>query len=342
MTTPATLTFLLGAPRSGTTMLERMLSSHTQIKGGPEPHLLTPLAYLGYWGRVDKAPYDHIVASVGQHAFIESLPRKEQDYWKACKSYCDLLYGAYMEQATETICLDKTPEYTTVWPFLTKVYPDAKYIVLTRHPAAILSSFANSFFDGDFDIAQQHDPLLERYVPALAGFLRQTYVPFLHLSYEDLVREPEDWLKKICAFLEIPFEAGIVDYGGKHDRQAAEAGLGDPISVSQYSRPTDSSINKWVKEYAGDTRKLSVLRESVARLDPADLATIGYPENSFWDPIEQTNPGNKRRARKNRLTHYRLQRKLIVKLRGLTQRNTRVRAGISWLRMVCDVLLREY
>ncbi len=336
------LTFLLGAPRSGTTLLERMLSSHSLIKGGPEPHLLTPLAYLGYWGRVDKAPYDHIVASAGQKAFIEGLPHKEQDYWKACRSYCDSLYAAYMMQGNETICADKTPEYTTIWPFLSKVYPDARYIVLTRHPAAILSSFANSFFDGDFDIAQRHDPILERYVPALAGFLRQTDVPFFHLSYEDLVREPEQWLRKICAFLEISYEPGMVDYGSKHNRHAAEMGLGDPIGVSQHSRPTESNINKSFAEYAGNAHKMDVLRKSVARLDAADLATIGYPETFFWDSIDAANRGANGAPAKTRLSRYRLQRKVIVKLRRLTQRNARLRAGIGWLRMVCDVLLREY
>lgn len=108
------LCFILGAPRSGTTLLERMLASHSMIKGGPEPHLITPLAHLGYWARVDKAPYDHIVASIGQKAFVEELPDKENDYWRACRAYCDELYSAYMKSSSQVICLDKTPEYVTV------------------------------------------------------------------------------------------------------------------------------------------------------------------------------------------------------------------------------------
>jgi hypothetical protein len=319
-----------------------MLSSHSLIKGGPEPHLLTPLAYLGVWGRVDKAPYDHIVASIGQKAFVASLPHKEMDYWKACRSYCDVLYTAYMEQASESICLDKTPEYTTVWPFLLKVYPDAKYIVLTRHPAAILASFANSFFDGDFAIAQRHDPILERYIPALAGFLRQTDVALLHLSYEELVREPEGCLRKICTFLAIPFESEAVNYGGKQNRQAAEAGLGDPIGVSQHARPTDAGVDKWIQEYAGDAVKRRILQTSIARLDPADLAGIGYPESVIWEPIDELASRPTSPAKPSRFSRYRLQRKLIIGLRGLTQRHAWLRRALSRLRLVCDVLLREY
>jgi hypothetical protein len=41
-----------------------------------------------------------------------------------------------------------------------KVFPDAKYVVLTRHPLAIFSSFASSFFDGNYPVAQEYNPKL--------------------------------------------------------------------------------------------------------------------------------------------------------------------------------------
>ncbi|MDP7640106.1 MAG: sulfotransferase, partial [Candidatus Hydrogenedentes bacterium] len=46
----------MSSPRSGSTLLERILESHSAILGGPEPHLMTPLAHLGVWDNVDKAP----------------------------------------------------------------------------------------------------------------------------------------------------------------------------------------------------------------------------------------------------------------------------------------------
>src|SRR5688572_18610554 len=144
------LVLLVGAPRSGTTMLEQVLSSHAMVHGGPEPHLLTPLAHLGVWSTVYKAPYDHIVASLGQKDFVRQLPAQEEDYWAACRAYCEVLYGRFLEGTGKTVCLDKTPEYATVLPFIEKVLPDAKYVVLTRHPVAVFTSFANSFFGGDF------------------------------------------------------------------------------------------------------------------------------------------------------------------------------------------------
>lgn len=333
------LVFIFGAQRSGTTMLEHMLSSHSEVKGGAEPHLLTPLAHLGYWRNVDKAPYDHIVAALGQKAFVESLPHQAADYWRACRSYCDSLYRAYMDGEQKTVCLDKTPEYSTVWPFITNVYPDAKYLVLTRHPGAILSSFANSFFDGDYIAAQNHEPILARYIPALASFLRQGEVPFLHLRYEDLVTDPALWMERICNFLEIPFEAETVEYGDRV-RDRAKGGLGDPIGVGQHSRPSEAGMNKWAVEFATDRAKLDLLRSIVGKLDPGDLETIGYPLESFWQPLDNAEPAEN--IGRSKITGYRIQRKLIVGGRKLVHRSPMVRNMVSWIRLASDVLLREY
>ena len=54
------LIFVIGPPRSGSTLLQRMLSSHSAIFSCPELHIITPLAHLGYYKTVDKAPYGTI------------------------------------------------------------------------------------------------------------------------------------------------------------------------------------------------------------------------------------------------------------------------------------------
>ena len=71
------LLFLISPPRSGSTMLQRMLASHSQIHTHPEPHLLTPLHYLGYYATVDAAPYDHVNAARALREFTEELPGGE-------------------------------------------------------------------------------------------------------------------------------------------------------------------------------------------------------------------------------------------------------------------------
>jgi LPS sulfotransferase NodH len=332
--------FVIGSPRSGTTMMERMLSSHSMILGGPEPHLLTPLAHLGVWAKVDKAPYDHVLAAEAQKLYVSQLPNKEQDYWDACRAYCDVIYGRLLSTSDRKICLDKTPANALILPFMTKVFPDAKYVVLTRHPLAAFSSFANSFFDGDYAAAQSYNPLLNRYVPAMAAFLRQTDVSLIHVRYEDLVKAPEDWMAKVCEYIGVPFEPAMIEYGKGGEDESRAKGLGDPIGVKQHERPTTASLTKWAEELAVDNAKLEMMRGVIAQLDPDDLNTIGYPLDTLWRPMESV-AGHGAQPKPQKLSRYRLQRKLIVRLRAAAKKPGALRSVLRKLQLACDVLLRE-
>src|SRR5215510_7293661 len=74
------LIFLIGAPRSGTTLLARMMGAHSAIYQRAEPHLITPIAHLGYFGKVQKAPYDPNNVDQAIHEFVGDLPQGEADY----------------------------------------------------------------------------------------------------------------------------------------------------------------------------------------------------------------------------------------------------------------------
>jgi hypothetical protein len=334
------LLFLLGSPRSGSTMLERMLEAHPMILGGPEPHLLTPLAHVGYYAKAEKAPYDPRKTAESVRGFVESLPNKEQDYWAACRAYCEVLYGRLLEAGGKTIFLDKTPAYSLIWPFIIKLFPDARYIVLARHPVATFSSYANSFFGGDYRAAQDYNPLLHRYVPALAGFLRQDGISRIHIRYEDLVSEPETGMRDICAFVRIPFEPNTLDYGLKLGREELRAGFGDPIGVNRYIRPSTESIEKWAGELAGNSEKRRFMEQIISQLDPNDLATLGYPLETLWEPLNRAKARPVRRTR-DRAAAYQLQRRLIVKLRAFARRNRGFRKTLEAVRAVCGALLQN-
>ena len=62
---------------------------------------------------------------------------------------------------------------------------------LTRHPRSIFASYANSFFDGDYKAAVDFNPILSRYIPAMAAELRNPSVPLIHVSYEQLFPIPK-------------------------------------------------------------------------------------------------------------------------------------------------------
>jgi hypothetical protein len=92
---------------------------------------------------------------------------------------------------------------------------------------------------------------------------------------------------------------------------------------------------------ASDPQALALLQSVVNRLDPADLATIGFPLDSFWFPLEKSGDAREP-ARRAKLNFYRLQRKLIISGRRMAQRSPTLRSMLSRLKLACEVLLREY
>ena len=320
-------------------MLQRMLGSHSKIFTRPEPHMLTPLAYLGYHDTVEKAPYDHINAAKATREFVDALPRGEEDYLDALRSYTDRLYSGILDGRDERYFMDKTPAYGLVLPFVTRLLPNAKYIVLTRHPMAILSSYANSFFEGDYEAAYAFNPIVHRYVPAIGKMLREKSVPFVHVRYEDVVSDPSSKLKGIFEHLDLEHEESAVDYGShKHEKGS----FGDP-KVDDHSRPVTKSKERWATEMVADASKLEMARQIVSELDPEDLEAWGYPVDDIFEPLDrvrgETQPGPEKSLRWQ-LNPYRLQRKVLLSLRKDIHTSNFGKA-VRKVRYYCDVLLRE-
>jgi len=331
------LIFLIGAPRSGTTLLARMMGAHSAIYQRSEPHLITPIAHLGFYGSVQKAPYDPVNAAQAIQELVADLPRGEEDYLDALRAYTDTLYSRLLATAPgKRFFLDKTPAYALVLPFLTKLYPKAHYVVLTRHPLAILSSWVESFFDGDYRVALDHNPLLARYVPALARMLREQPVPSVHVRYEELVRDPETHFRRVCDHLAIPFEAEAIAYGERGD---APKGLGDPTGVARHTRPVTSSVSKWAAEIAATPETLALVSKLVDELDPVDLETLGYPRAEIVEQLEAAR-GAPVSVKREAPTRYALERKLLVALRRNIHHN-RLGRVLKRLRFALDVVLRE-
>jgi hypothetical protein len=331
------LAFVVGPPRSGSTLLMRILNATSQVYSRYEPHLLPALAHLGFWDTVDKAPYDQLQAQQAIQAYVADLPSGEQDYWDACRAYLDVLYGRMLDTAPagERYFLDKTPANSLVLPFMAKVYPNAKFIILTRHPAAIFASYANSFFDGDFKAALDFNPILSRYVPVMAAFLRDKPIHHLHVRYEDLVTDPEGQLARISEFLDIPYEPDAVNYQKK---EVAGTGLGDPVGVKAHSRPVTTSIHKWAPELAADPDKFNAVADQLSKVPAEDLASFGYPKETLWAPMEEADPKAWVPAKK-KWDRFQRQRMLLVWLRRDIQ--NRWHGGlVKKIRFFCDVLLR--
>lgn len=335
------LVFLIGSPRSGSTLLSRVLGAHSAIFAPEEPHLITPLAHLGYYDAVEEAPYDPVITRTAARALVAALPGGEADYLEALRAYTDRIYGGLFEGAGDaTLLLDKTPAYALSLDFLAKLYPQAKFIVLTRHPIAVWSSYVDSFFDGDDAVAHEHNPLLERYVPAIARFLREQSVPFHRVRYENLVQEPEENARQICAFLGIEFEPDMVDYGSAPNaRGESTRGLGDPTNVARQSRPTTDSLSKWARAATGQPERVALYQEILARLADEDLETWGFARADVARELAAIDLAGKP-APRPKLTRYALERRVLVGIRRRIRPDNGLGQLVKKVREVCDVLLR--
>ncbi len=332
------LIFIISPPRAGSTLLNRMLGSHEDVYAPEEPHLLTPLAHLGYYEMVREAPYDPSISQRGVRAFVEALPGGEADYLDALRAYTDTLYERALAPTGARFLLDKTPAYALVLPFIAKLYPKAKYVVLTRHPMAVWSSVVESFFDGDHVAAHAHNPIIERYVPAIARFIESAPVPFCHVRYEDLVQDPEAWMKRICEYVGLEFDPGIVDYGERGGAQQSARGLGDPMTVAKETRPTTASLAKWATEMTGRPDKVAQCREILAELGDAELATWGHSRSAIKAELDAVDVQGEPAPRKP-TTRYTLERRVLVGVRRRVGDNALGRL-VRKVREACDILLR--
>lgn len=331
--------FVVGAPRSGTTLLLRLLHAHPDIHSRPEPHLLTPLAHLGFYDHVDKASYDPFQAAQSARQLVADLPNGEADYLDALRAYSDTLYGRLLAPTGKRFFLDKTPAYALILPFVARLYPRGRFVVLTRHPFAIFASYAKSFFDDDWAAAHEHNPLLERYVPALARFVRESGVPHVHVRYEALVADPEAHMRDVCAHIGVPFVPSMIEYG---DTEMEAKGLGDPIGVHADTRPNTRSVDKWALDVKGDPARIDLLKRSLDRIFDEDLETFGYTRESVWNALDAVDVDAAQRARGagRKWDRHHVERRALVAIRR-TLRGTPLGGAVRAARFYSDVLTRD-
>ena len=330
---PESLIFIISPPRSGSTLLQRMLASHSAIHSHPEPHLIQPLNYLGYYDTVDQAPYDHINAAQALREFAQELPGGEADYLDALRAYALTLYGRVLEPTGKRCFVDKTPANALVLPFLTKLFPTAKYVVLTRHPLAVMHSVAHSFFGGDYAAAARSNPIVRQYVPAIGRFLLEKPVPAVQVGYENLVQDPEVEMRRVLQALGLPYEAAVVDYG---KQQHISKSYGDPVAVEKHQRPVQDSLRTWAHDLAARPDALAIAKRTVQALDPAHVRAWGFEPSELLRPVGDAHAV---KTRRRRLDTYQLQRSVLLTLRKHTQHGAMTQA-LRKVRYYCDVLLR--
>src|SRR5690606_32590718 len=131
------LVFLVGCPRSGTTWLQRLLSSHPRIRTGQESHLFN--FYIGPQLRIWKKVLDPQATGRGGAGIGCYLT--EEEFLGALRQYMNSLLTPLLAplQAGE-LFLEKSPAHALFIPEIRRMLPEARFIHLIREPTDVVAS----------------------------------------------------------------------------------------------------------------------------------------------------------------------------------------------------------
>jgi hypothetical protein len=319
------LIFILSQPRSGSTLLQRIIARHADVHTTAEPWLLLPLIYtLRSDGH--QAEYDANLAHIALTDFLGSIPGGILRYKHEIRRTAVAMYNAAVITAGKLIFLDKTPRYYFIIPELYELFPQAKFICLYRHPLAILNSILETR-------VKKHWILLARYhhdlvtapfkLLAAADFLSTAGYTF---RYEDLVADPVEQVSRLFAFLQLDFDPEYLNYAS----QAPPSGkMGDQSTIHAYQEPVSERSDRWQSAFTG-AHEQHYARAYADQLGKETFTRLGYPYEHIdqllthftgehippeesWQALMSPRPANRERlfyAELALLEHRRLTQKL--------------------------------
>ncbi|HJP97159.1 MAG TPA: sulfotransferase [Rhodanobacteraceae bacterium] len=225
--------FVVGFPRSGTTLLEQMLDAHPRLQS------------------MDERPFFNMLATqLGNSTGLE-IPR---DLGKLDQRDCDELRKGYLTFACAKVLrrwdarlVDKNPLNMLWLPMIHRLFPQAKFILALRHPCdVILSCYMQNFRSASLAVAGQSLEYLARaYVAAMECWLYHANLmkPEVFLSrYEDLVADAPTQTRRIAEFLGLDDAGAMLGF----DARAREKGYIKTPSYTQVIEPLNTKgLGRW-------------------------------------------------------------------------------------------------
>lgn len=263
--------FIVGCGRSGTTLLRTMLNHHSQVAIPLESLFI--IDYLRAASRVDPDRWQPLFLQEYELAEWGSVFSPEDfEGCETAKDYVDRIHELYMREHGKSVWGQKTPRFVRHGHFLKSVYPDARFIHVIRDPRAVVSSLIRSNVHYSNAYFGAHRWLRD----VSAGMkLKQDFPDdVLAVRYEDLVLQSESTLRTICAFLNLAFEPGMMDY--HHTGPAEYNGYYAQIHSGLSRAPDRSRIDAWQRHLS--PRQVAVIESISAPLmvtwdyAPADAA----------------------------------------------------------------------
>jgi Sulfotransferase family len=267
--------FIFSLPRAGSTLLQRVLMSHSEIHSISEPWILLPFIYsTKEQGTLSE--YSSQTATTGICDFIDNLPNKKEDYKEAQRKFITELYAKQCKKK-ERYFLDKTPRYYLIIDEIVDLFPNAKFIFLFRNPIHIYASIVNTWGNGRFkNIITTYDDLIKGTKKLSEAYIKYKQKSYA-LKYEDFILNPEAKLVEIFKYLEIPNQNDLLASFSKQDTKGT---LGDPTGVNKYRSISDKSLQSWETVFNATLRK-KFATSMLNKLDNEDLLCQGYDKKEI-------------------------------------------------------------
>jgi hypothetical protein len=194
--------FILSPVRSGSTLLRYLLNAHSELHAPHELHL-----------RRIAVEFETGLAEAAMAELGHNRVDMEHLLW-------DRVLHLELVRSGKKYVVEKTPGMAFAHERIAACWPDARFVFLIRHPASIVQSWHEAAGEGADDekrtsVAVSIMKAVQRARERFEG---------ITVRYEDLTSDPVSETQRICAFLDVAWEPGMLDYG--HDGVFVR-GLGD-------------------------------------------------------------------------------------------------------------------
>ncbi len=244
--------FIVGLPRTGTTLIDRIIGSHSQVHSAGELSAMSE-AVDAVLRRATPAGTEFAPTEDGLTAALRGI-----DGAQLAAEYLARARGRRGERPRFT---DKLPANFLHCALILRAFPNAHIVHVTRHPLATCLAIFSTRFDGTYPFAYDLGEIAEFYIAyhrLMAHWRRVLPERILDVAYEDVVTAFEPTTRRLLDHLGLPFEAACLEF---HLNPA-------PVitkSAVQVRQPLyDTSLDRW-QRYASE---LAPLR---ARLEAAGI-----------------------------------------------------------------------
>ncbi len=261
--------FLFSLPRSGSTLLQRILAKHPGIDTAAEPWILLPLmSTLRSEGIYTNYDQNAVVEAVRD--FYAGFPEGREAFLEEMRAFALNLYRRRAHPSARYF-LDKTPRYHLILDEIFDLFPDARFVFLWRNPLSVISSMLDTWHRGHWYLYFFKIDLYMGFENLLRAHEKYANRAF-SMRYEDLISEPEQSCNELCTYLNLPYDPVMI---ADFQSVQLEGEMGDPTGVKAYRSISDRSLDKWKQSLRNPLRK-AWCRRYLRWIGPERLTSLGY------------------------------------------------------------------